>query len=101
MPPSTSSFTSCELGQQSVYQPPVLITSRLPSASSSTSVGWKSVLSLTTKSESSDVKVAPVVVSTCRLIFRKLNWHEKTLSRYSGPNWSVSSRCKPHDADGP
>ena len=30
---------SCDVGQHSLYQPPVSITSRLPSASSSTSVG--------------------------------------------------------------
>ena len=51
-PPSTSGLWSCDVGQQSLYQPPVSTTSRLPSASSSTSVGWKSRLLETRKSSS-------------------------------------------------
>ena len=55
--PSTSGLSSCEVGQQSLYQPPVSTTSRLPSASSSTSVGWKSRSGLVTKSSSLVLKV--------------------------------------------
>ena len=52
MAPRTSGFASCEVGQQSLYQGPVSTTSRLPSASSITSVGWKSRLLETRKSDS-------------------------------------------------
>src|SRR6185437_10971162 len=101
MPPATSGFQSCELGQQSLYQPPVSITTRLPSASSNTSVGWKSLLSETRKSSSFDVKVEPLGVKTCRVTFCMLKRQAKRLSRYSGPKLSDSYRVSPHGAAGP
>jgi uncharacterized radical SAM protein YgiQ len=42
--------------------------------------GADTIKSDTIKSESSVVNVAPEGFSTCRLTFRRLNWHEKTLS---------------------
>src|SRR6185295_2956762 len=62
MAPLMSGLTSCEVGQHSLYQPPVSMTSRLPSASSSTSVGWKSRFGEVRKSESLVANVAPVVL---------------------------------------
>jgi hypothetical protein len=45
MPPRTSGLASWAVGQQSLYHPPVSTMSRLPSASSRTSVGRKSTSS--------------------------------------------------------
>src|SRR5687768_11724655 len=101
MAPVTSGLTSCEVGQQSLYQAPVSTTSSDPSASSITSVGWKSRLSETRKSESVVVHVEPDGTSTCRLTLRRLNWQQNRLLTYPGPNWSLSYRCSPHGAAGP
>src|SRR3954463_16219094 len=101
MAPVTSGFTSCDVGQQSLYQPPVSTTSSDPSASSMTSVGWKSWLSETRKSESFVVYVEPVGARTCRLTLRRLNWQQNRLLAYSGPNRSLSYRCSPQGAAGP
>src|SRR6476659_8047359 len=101
MPPSTSGLASCEVGQHSLYQPPVSITSRLPSASSRTSVGWKSRLLDVTKSLSLLVKLAPLEVSTWRETFCMLNCATKTLSLYAGPKPLDLYRVTPVGAAAP
>src|SRR5262249_16883752 len=101
MPPSTSGFQSCDVGQQSLYQPPVSTTSRLPSASSSTSVGWKSKLSETRKSSSTVVNVPPSFVSTCRVTLCRLKQQANRLSWNSAPKIFDSYRVRPQEAAGP
>ena len=59
MAPLISGLATREIGQPWMNQAPVSSTSRLPSASSSTSVGWKSGSVEVRKSESSVRKVAP------------------------------------------
>ncbi len=61
-------------------------TIKLPSASSITSVGWKSRLSETRKSVSRVVYVEPLGTSTWRVTFAVLNWAQNRLSTYSAPN---------------
>src|SRR5436309_13297790 len=99
MPPRMSGLCNCDVGQQSLYQPPVSMTSRLPSASSRMSVGWKSRLSETRKSSSRALKVAPCDVSTCREILCMLNWQANRLSWYGGPKAVDSYRTKPHRSE--
>ena len=90
MAPSTSGLAIWEVGQQSLYQPPVSITSRLPSASSRTSVGWKSGLSDTMKSKSRAAKVEPLGESTWRCTLCMLNWQVKRFPVKSSPNTADS-----------
>src|SRR6266702_6397880 len=98
MAPNKSGFGSWEVGQQILYQPPVSITSRLPSASSITSVGWKSGLSEARKSLSLVLNVAPSGSSTWRVTLCKLKQHTKRLSWYSPPNTRDSYRITLHGA---
>src|SRR5713101_2387822 len=101
MAPRTSGFCSCDVGQHSLYQPPVSTTNRLPSASSMTSVGWKSRLLDTKKSSSRVLNVAPSAINTCRVTLCMLNKQANRLSWYSEPKTPDSYRVNPQGAAAP
>ena len=78
---------------------PVSRTSRLPSASSMTSVGWKSGSRDVRKSESSVRNVAPSRCRTCRCTRCGLNCALKRFPWYSAPNAAPRYRARPGGRD--
>ena len=90
------------MGQHSLYQPPVSMISTLPSASSITSVGWKSRSGDDRNSSSRVVNVLPFRVNTCRDTLCLLNWQASRLSsKWSSPSAVECSRLSPQGAAAP